>query len=557
MANHLVSFAQSKEEIDFILNKINQQILFIPLNLETLIYLNQKKLSYLNPKYHFTNEKHKQALFFTEKFISKLNYGNLTFEGLRVEFRSQIRFIINSCIFIIELYKKISEDKNISLVLSGWHGKNFKKYNSNEIFLASSIIENCFNLKNIINISSDNKNINKIQNLYNYFIKPNKIEKNSILINNLGYNFYRILIYKKLFQKVYRFNFGEKSINFFKMIVFFLLGYREIIPEKKKIIYEEFIKIPDIHLTYGTFDLSKIINLRKNELVFELSNSINKLKALSILFKKKKFKNYFSFHSRGLDGSIGELLYNTECNTVNVSHGTVVESYEKYDNLYKKIISDSVFSGKFKYFAVQSELCEKSLLNTNSKITKTIKTGNLIFSNVKKKISDKKYLLYAVTLKPFHGLQFFGVEMFYEFYENLNLLNNLVSKDKKIIVNVHASHKKILEEIKPFFPNLCFTCEKIDKVLNKSFALISFSSTAIEDGLACNRYIILLDQWNRYQHFKPTSESEKNKIYYVNSMEQLDKLIDYLKKKKIDENKFFINNLKNNYNKIFNINNEN
>ena len=43
MANHLVSFAQSKEEIDFILNKISQKILFIPLNLETLIYLNQKK----------------------------------------------------------------------------------------------------------------------------------------------------------------------------------------------------------------------------------------------------------------------------------------------------------------------------------------------------------------------------------------------------------------------------------------------------------------------------------------------------------------------------------
>ena len=55
MANHLVSFAQSKEEIDFILNKISQKILFIPLNLETLIYLNQKKISYLNPKYYFTN----------------------------------------------------------------------------------------------------------------------------------------------------------------------------------------------------------------------------------------------------------------------------------------------------------------------------------------------------------------------------------------------------------------------------------------------------------------------------------------------------------------------
>jgi len=557
MANHSVSFVQSKEEINLILSKINHQILFIPLNLESLMYLKQKELSHLNPKYYFNNEKHKQALLFTEKFISELNYGNLKFEGLRLEFRSQLRFIINSCIFLIEIYKKISEEKNISLVLSGWHGQNFRKYNSKEIFLASSIIENCFDLKNSINISSDNKNTTKAQNLYNYYINPRKIKNDSILINNLGYNFYRLLIFKKLFQKVYCFNFDEKNLNFFKKIIFFLLGYREIIPKKTKIKFEETIKIPDIFLTYGDFDLSKIINLRKKELVFELSNSINKLNALNVLFKKKKFKNYFSFHSRGLDGSIGELLNNTECKTINISHGTVVESYDKYDDLYKKIISDSVFSGKFKYFAVQSALCEKSLLNTNSKITKTVKTGNLIFSNVKKNISSKKYLLYAVTLKKFHGLQFLGVEMFYEFYENLNLLNNLVSKDKKIIVNVHTSHKKNLDEIKPFFPNLYFTSEKIDKVLNKSFALISFSSTAIEDALACNRYIILLDQWNRYQHFRPTTEWEKNKIYYVNSKDQLNKLIEYLRKKKINETNFLRNDLKNNYNKIFKIENEN
>ena len=108
-----------------------------------------------------------------------------------------------------------------------------------------------------------------------------------------------------------------------------------------------------------------------------------------------------------MDGSICELLNSINCTTINISHGTVVQYYEKYDALYKKIISESVFSGKFKYFAVQSELCEKSLLNTNINIKKTIKTNNLIFSNIKSDIHDKEFLLYAVTLKNFHGIHFF------------------------------------------------------------------------------------------------------------------------------------------------------
>ena len=108
-----------------------------------------------------------------------------------------------------------------------------------------------------------------------------------------------------------------------------------------------------------------------------------------------------------MDGSICELLNSINCTTINISHGTVVQYYEKYDALYKKIISESVFSEKFKYFAVQSELCEKSLLNTNINIKKTIKTNNLIFSNIKSDIHDKEFLLYAVTLKKLSRNSFF------------------------------------------------------------------------------------------------------------------------------------------------------
>ena len=105
--------------------------------------------------------------------------------------------------------------------------------------------------------------------------------------------------------------------------------------------------------------------------------------------------------------------------------------------------------------------------------------------------------------------------MFYEFFENLNLLNNIAKNGKKIIVNIHVSHRKILRKSSPFFQIYFFKSEKIDNVLAKSFVLISFSSTAIEDAIASNRYVILLDQWKRYQHFKPSTEKEKKKIKFI------------------------------------------
>ena len=47
-----------------------------------------------------------------------------------------------------------------------------------------------------------------------------------------------------------------------------------------------------------------------------------------------------------------------------------------------------------------------------------IETGNLIFASIKKNFDNKKYLLHASTIKDFYNLQFLGVEMFYEYWNN-------------------------------------------------------------------------------------------------------------------------------------------
>ena len=76
-----------------------------------------------------------------------------------------------------------------------------KKYNSNEIFLSSFIIENITNFKNIKNLTFDHKNINQISDFYEYIFDKEQIKENNILINSLGYNFYRILKFKNYSRK--------------------------------------------------------------------------------------------------------------------------------------------------------------------------------------------------------------------------------------------------------------------------------------------------------------------------------------------------------------------
>ena len=46
-----------------------------------------------------------------------------------------------------------------------------------------------------------------------------------------------------------------------------------------------------------------------------------------------------------------------------------------------------------------------------------------------KRIPRQKNIMYAVTLKDFVGYQFYGVEMYYEFYQNLKELNKFAKEN--------------------------------------------------------------------------------------------------------------------------------
>ena len=82
------------------------------------------------------------------------------------------------------------------------------------------------------------------------------------------------------------------------------------------------------------------------------------------------FNYYFTNVVRGFDGAVTEILNSTGTKTVCISHGTIAESFDKFDSIYKKTISEAVFSGPSKYFAIQSNICKNSLKNTNFEIKK-------------------------------------------------------------------------------------------------------------------------------------------------------------------------------------------
>jgi len=134
-----------------------------------------------------------------------------------------------------------------------------------------------------------------------------------------------------------------------------------------------------------------------------------------------------------------------------------------------------------------------------------------------------KNILYAVTIKDFYNMQFFGVETFYEYFDNLNFLNNIAKKlNSKIIIKPHPTEFDSIPDLKKTFKNLYFTNEKNESLFKKVKLTISFSSTIIEDSLNSLTPVILLDRWKRYKHCDcQTNVNKFSPIYYVTDKEKL------------------------------------
>jgi len=520
--------AQTLDEIYYLEKNNKNNAICIPLNLEQLLYCKEKKIKHINPKDFLNNEFHQKSIKISNQIAKSCKIKTNLDYNFQIEFISILRFRINLIIFILEVLNSLDKRFGVSkLFLSGWYEENPSSVNYYFLYRLEPVLKNLYKTK-ILN----KKKINKKIKIFNYKIKNLKLKGNkNILLSNLGYNFSRF-IFSNINQKYNYYFFANQKISFIKKIIFRLLNlipiYIEKIPKKN-------YKINNIDFKLNTKNIPSL-----KECLTELMNDY-KIYFTDLTFYQKEIENFISNNKlalvitniiKGVDGTYSNVASKYKIPTLCVSHGTVSKGFNQYDKIYKQTIAESVFSGKCSYFAVQSKICRDSL-KTHRIGGKPLYSGNLIFSeNYFSKKNKKKYALYAVTLKDISSCQVYGVDMFYEFNSNLAKLDNIAKNGGyKIVVKIHPGQIHCVSYLKNYYRNLDFKNDKIDSLLKKSYALISFSSTAIEDALNCQIPVILLDPWKRYQHCDAERDiRKKNKsVYYVNNFQDLKTCLNNLK----------------------------
>ena len=312
-----------------------------------------------------------------------------------------------------------------------------------------------------------------------------------------------------------------------------LMGVNFIKFEKKIEKKQKKIKFQKLNFTYDGKDFSKLLSLRANQIQNSLINLNSKNQAISKLFYNFRPDLIILNNVRGINYKISELSKKYKLKSILLSHGTLTKGKNKFEKIYQNIISEELINNNIRYLGLQTKLIQSSLKTIKFK-GEIIKTGNIIFSE--KKSENKKYFLYAVTQRDFVNMHFYGIEMFYEFYNNLKILD-VISKDHsyKIKVKLHPNINYLARNLKTKFKNIEFSNENIQNLISKAIATISFSSTVIDESLCSHTPVILYDPQSRYNHnFLKNNDT----VNYANNKNILIKLM----KKMINSKNLNFNN---------------
>ncbi len=529
-----ICFIENYKDIELVSKKqLLQNTIFIPLNLETFLFCKKKKFEIFDFKNNILNQFHKKALFAGKKFIDGLKFNHQLNYSLKSEIIFLLRFRLNSVLFIIDIINNLKKKYVISsIIVSGINKKfhtNLEKEN-----IASEIIDNLYGAEyKVVKLSTNNYQEQKPFLYRSQISEKLDPKKKKILLSNVGYNFLRFVkFFKKKNVSIYVPFFNKVFI--IKKIYYYLKGFKPLVIKKKRNFEEkEKIFIKRIDYFYNSIDLSYLLNNFYNKYNFYFNEIYQHSIVLKNFINKNNFSLTISNITKGIHGSILDKEIN--CNTLCVPHGIIAKAYNEHDEIYKKTIAEAVFNGESKFFAIQSKITERSL-DTHAIEGKKLTTGNLIFASIKKSFKKKKYILQASTLKDFSNMQFLGVEMFYEYWDNLSILNR-IAKDRKykIIVKPHPTIKNCTYELQKIFKNLKFSNKSIDHLLKRTSILISYSSSVIEDSLNSFIPVILFDKANRYMHINPFKSYNKIlPINYVSSEIDLIETINCLRKESVE-----------------------
>ena len=556
-----ICFVQSSDEIKDVKKLLSYVPIFIPLSLESLIYCDLNKITYLDPEQLIKKDFYKKASKSSSELIKNLNLNNFKHDFIKNEIKAITRFKFNQIAFLIEIMENLKQQKIFFEVILT------NKYSSSEYDVILKFPGNFFsNIENIfLEIYKNDKitvlKVKKVKVNHNTDIAHKyKItglrynNKKKIFFNNSGYNFRRLIIF--LLKKRYKISFFDENIPFYKKIIFKIIGI-EII-KFKKIKQIKLNKPYDLNCNFSfkNFNISSILNLQLKKSSNYLFDLENKYEALSNFFDSSKIELVISNANRGTGGMIIEKAFAQKTKSLMISHGTIAKSFNPDDEVYKKVIAEAVFSGKADYHAIQSKITLNSL-TTHKLIGKPLTTGNLVFAEIKNNsINQTKFkCLYAVTYKPFSSMQFLGLEMYHEFFNNLKSLENFsIENNYYFSVHLHSSAKDCISLLRKKFKNLNFTSGRIEKSLEKASVTLSYSSTTIEDSLYCQVPVILFDPRHRYRHCESEINPKKinESIYYINNNHDLKNCLETIRESKNIrfEDHIFINKSKDNIKRL-------
>ena len=289
----------------------------------------------------------------------------------------------------------------------------------------------------------------------------------------------------------------------------------------KNILNRTKLHFPKIVFHCKNRNYSKLLNVRTNQIKEEILYLKNIYKIFKKILENNMPKIIILNMVRGINGYFSAFGKKFKIPCFYISHGTLSKTNNFYSDAYNKILSEELISAKDNIFCLQSKISKK-FADSFRINKKNLATGNLIFSDTRKK--KQKYLLYAVTNRNFYNMQFYGVETFYEYFNNLIEFDKIAKNyNLTVIIKLHPSISHLQDKLEAIFKNMSFSNRNLEDLLTNAIATISFSSSAIEDSLCSHIPVILLDNWNRYKHCSSeVNPKAKNKcIYYVKNFGSL------------------------------------
>ena len=116
------------------------------------------------------------------------------------------------------------------------------------------------------------------------------------------------------------------------------------------------------------------------------------------------------------------------------------KNFDEFDAIYKETIAEGVTSKNAHYNISQSNISKNFFALHAKNFKQIIDGGNMIFSKENENRKKNNKILFAVTLKNFESIQLCGVEMYYEFVDNLFFLEKFSRKyNYEILIKLHPS----------------------------------------------------------------------------------------------------------------------